>query len=97
MSRQRWDRMISSKGFYVRLYRKSLTLLWFSGLLNVLLILVAWLIHVSEPMRSYYATSGIIAPIRLTALPHPNEGATALLPSNQEEGDENAAPKDIPQ
>ena len=62
--------------------------------LNLLLGLAIYYLHMHQPERDYYATSGIIPPIKLTPMAEPNYSATPLLEPDPTNDDE---PKVIPQ
>ncbi|MFA5959478.1 MAG: type IVB secretion system protein IcmM/DotJ [Tatlockia sp.] len=94
MGRENWHIMIQSKSFYVRTYRACLTGIAVSVLLNLVLGLVIDYLYFHQPHRDFYATSGIISPIKLNALKTPNYSSTPLL--DEERSEENTA-KVIPQ
>lgn len=79
MSRQAWNLIKHSKNFYVRTYRKAGNYLIISVILNLLLILTAYYLHVSRPEYDFYATSGITPPVQLSPLNTPNNSDKALL------------------
>ncbi|MDP1602315.1 MAG: type IVB secretion system protein IcmM/DotJ [Legionella sp.] len=80
MSRGNWNRIKLSKFFYVNMYRKLMTLIIASQGLNVLFCLAVTYTHLQQPERTFYATSGIIPPIKLNPLDAANKSAEALLP-----------------
>ncbi|CAM2748351.1 Component of the Dot/Icm secretion system. inner membrane protein [Legionella steigerwaltii] len=80
MSRETWELIKSSKNFYVNSYRRGLITLILSLILNCIFgVLIAY-IHLTEPERDFYATSGIAPPIQLQPLSAPNYSSNALLP-----------------
>ncbi|PWY56959.1 phosphoesterase [Legionella qingyii] len=80
MSRETWELIKNSKNFYVISYRRGLITLIISLIVNCIFgVLIAY-IHLTEPERDYYATSGISPPIQLQPLLAPNFTANALLP-----------------
>jgi intracellular multiplication protein IcmM len=80
MGKAIWNSIIQSKLFYVRTYRLSLLILVISMIVNMGLLIFTILTYLSRPIPDFYATSGVIAPIQLTALYQPNHGPNALLP-----------------
>ena len=80
MGRETWNTIKQSKSFYVRTYRMTGTLIIVSLLLNLLMGLIIYYLYFHQPARDFYATSGIIPPIKLKALDEPNNSPTALLP-----------------
>lgn len=88
MSRETWNIIKDSKLFYVRTYRRGGTWLVVSLCLNLLMGLTIYYLHLHQPERDYYATSGIIPPIELKAMAEPNYSATPLLPPDQTSDDE---------
>ena len=82
MSRRVWEAVMRSNFFYVRIYRRSTAVLFFSSLLNLALIIVIWMIHQHQARPNFYATNGATPPIPLTALLQPNESSTPLLSSD---------------
>ncbi|KTD19362.1 Component of the Dot/Icm secretion system. inner membrane protein [Legionella lansingensis] len=88
MTRGTWDTIKSSKGFYVRTYRKGIKWVIVSLTINLFLTLAIYYVHFNEPERDYYATSGITPPVKLTPLDKPNYSSTPLLepdPVNEDE------------
>jgi len=79
MGREIWNNRIHSKSFYIRTYRLAGRALLVSLLVNLFLGLGIYYRYFHEPMRDYYATSGITTPIQLKALDQPNFSATPLL------------------
>lgn len=82
MSRENWKRIKQSKFFYVKFYRRITTWVILSILLNIVLCFGLIYSYLNRPARTYYATSGITAPVELKALDMPNNSSEALLPSD---------------
>ncbi|AWN75381.1 TPA: type IVB secretion system protein IcmM/DotJ [Legionella anisa] len=80
MSREAWEVIKSNKNFYVNSYRRGIIALIISLLINCIFGLLIAYIHLTEPERDYYATSGIAPPIQLQPLLAPNYSSNALLP-----------------
>lgn len=89
MSRGNWNRIKQSKFFYVRVYRKLLTVIIASTAFNVILCaaLIYSFLHI--PLRDFYATSGVVPPIQLTPLDAPNNTSESLLPPDPINDDNN--------
>lgn len=85
MSRQLWRGVIESKFFYVYTYRRAGTYLFFSSLINVLLLFLVMYVYFTAPERAYYATNGITPIVQLTPLLTPNASSEPLLPNDVEE------------
>lgn len=79
MGRETWNNTIHSKSFYIRTYRLAGRALLVSLLANLLLGLGIYYRYFHEPLRDYYATSGIVPPVQLKALDERNYSATPLL------------------
>lgn len=79
MSRETWNTIIHSKTFYVRTYRTGGTALIISLLINLLCGLGIYYIYFHEPIRDYYATSGVTPPVKLSPLNEPNYSSIPLL------------------
>lgn len=94
MSRETWTQIKNDKNFNVHVYRNSLTVLVFSLLLNLVLGLLIFHYYVNIPERDYYATSGIVSPVKLTAMLTPNYSSKALLDPDPPTDD---TPRVIPQ
>lgn len=80
MSRGNWNKIKRSKFFYVQIYRKVVTLIVASQVINVILCLGIIYFYFNQPIRTFYATSGMTPPIELTPRDTPNHSAEALLP-----------------
>ena len=80
MGRENWNKVKNSKFFYVRTYRFAGQCLMISLGINLVFGLLVYYIYLSRPEPNYYATSGITPPVELRSLDEPNKGATALLP-----------------
>ena len=89
MSRGNWNRIKHSKFFYVQIYRKVITAIVASQVINVILCLGVIYFYFNQPVRTFYATSGITPPIELTPLGSPNFSAEALLPPDPVDEDVN--------
>jgi intracellular multiplication protein IcmM len=85
MGREDWAALRNSKFFYVRTYRLAGRLLFVSLALNLLLSLATFYVYFQQPARDFYATSGIVPPVKLTALNQPNNSATPLLAADPAE------------
>lgn len=88
MSRETWNVIKNSKTFYIQTYRRGSKYLIVSGCINLLLCLIIYYLHLHQPERDFYATSGITPPIKLNPLNEPNYTGTALLapdPTNDDE------------
>lgn len=79
MSRAIWNRIKQSKGFYIRSYRRAGRFLITSIGLNFFLISSICIIYINRPEHTFYATSGIVPPVALTALADANDSAQALI------------------
>lgn len=80
MGRVNWNTIKQSKMFYVVIYRRSLSALMISLVLNCIFSLLIYYVYLSRPEPDYYATSGIAPPIQLTVMAEPNKSSVALLP-----------------
>ncbi len=80
MSRETWELIKSSKNFYVNSYRRGLIALIISLIVNCVFGVLIGYVHLTEPERDFYATSGIAPPIQLQPLLAPNYSSNALLP-----------------
>lgn len=94
MSREKWNLIRQSKGFYIRNFRWLESALFFSFGLSVLLTLAITHIYFSQHAPDYYATDGITPPKKLKALNTPNYTDAPLL-SNDIAAD--AITRSIPQ
>ncbi|MBA2709342.1 MAG: phosphoesterase [Tatlockia sp.] len=79
MASEAWNKIISSKSFYVRTYRMAGKGLIISLLLNFLLSLGIYYLYFNQPKRAFYATSGITPPVQLKALDQRNYSTVPLL------------------
>lgn len=95
MSRQLWQDIIHRKFFYVQTYRRTLTALFISLVLNAVLGLGMYVAYLFQPARDFYATSGVTQPLQLTPRLTPNESSTALLAPDPVQ--DNDQIKEIPQ
>ncbi|WP_454782951.1 type IVB secretion system protein IcmM/DotJ [Legionella sp. WA2022007384] len=80
MSRDSWELIKNSKNFYVISYRRGLITLIISSIVNCIFGVLIVYIHLTQPERDYYATSGIAPPIQLQPILAPNFTPNALLP-----------------
>lgn len=94
MSRETWSLIKQSKQFYVNTYRKVGTALLASMIINLSLGFAIYYTYFNRPEHAFYATSGVTAPIMLTAMDSPNYTSVALLGADPVDDDENRA---IPQ
>lgn len=83
MSRETWRLIKESKFFYVMTYRRVLTTLVFSTILNLCLGIALYFVYFNQPAPEYYATSGVVPPILLTAMDSPNNTSVPLLPDEE--------------
>lgn len=79
MREAHFEEIKQAKTFYVRTFRRALWGVVVSLVMNVLLVLLIFYTHFNQPMRDYYATNGVSAPVRLTAMDKPNDSNEALL------------------
>lgn len=79
MSQETWDAIKNSKSFNVRTYRALKKGLVISVLLNLLLSLAIYYSYFNQPIRDFYATSGITPPVPLQPLDAPNTTDKYLL------------------
>ncbi len=94
MSRGNWTNIRQSNRFYQDSYRRGVTALLVSILLNVCLAVGLYYAYFSLPERDFYATDGITPPLLLKALNEPNNSSKALLPNDQNDYDNiNTAPQ----
>lgn len=82
MSRVAWNAIISSKQFYVLLYRKLGNILVISLVCNFLLGLLATHMYFNRGEPNYYSTNGATPPVGLSAMTTPNESSIPLLGSD---------------
>ncbi|MDW8867305.1 type IVB secretion system protein IcmM/DotJ [Legionella pneumophila] len=87
MSRETWALIKRNKNFNVHIYRRGLTLLILSLGLSCGLSGLIYYVHMHEPERDFYATSGITPPIQLKPMPTPNMSSEALLPPDPPDED----------
>lgn len=79
MNRETWDTIKNSSRFDVNIYRRGLVALIISLGLSCFFGLLLFYIHISEPERDYYATSGETPPVKLTPMLTPNRSSRELL------------------
>lgn len=80
MSRETWALIKNNKNFNVHVYRRGLLMIMISLVLSCIIGVLMFYLYINRPERDYYATSGIIPPIKLQPLSAPNQTSTALLP-----------------
>ena len=79
MSRETWGLLKKSKRFYVVTFRRTGSALLVSVIGNLVFGLAIYYVYFNEPGHDFYATSGVTAPIMLTAMDVPNTTSVALL------------------
>ena len=62
MSGDNWNKIINSKSFYIRTYRVAGKGLIISLVINIVLCLAIYYSYFHQPIRDFYATSGITPP-----------------------------------
>lgn len=67
------------KNFYVHLFRRCVSFLLISLVINALFLVGIFYKYITRPEPDYYSTNGITAPVLLTALLQPNFTSKALL------------------
>lgn len=80
MSRETWLSIKNSKAFYVQSYRRACTLVIASLGVNLALGGAIYYAYFNQPEREYYATNGIMPPVKLAPRNTPNDSSAALLP-----------------
>lgn len=88
MSRESWGLIKAHKNFNIHMYRRGISLLIISLTASALLSSAIIYIYLHEPERDYYATSGITAPIKLTARLEANNTSIPLLDADPVVDDE---------
>ena len=89
MSRGAWSKIKQSKFFYVYTYRKVLTFIIASAIMNTVLCVAISYSYFHRPERAFYSTSGVVAPVKLTPMDTPNYSAEAKLPPDPVNEDDN--------
>lgn len=79
MGREAWNLIKKSKNFDIRIYRRGLSVLIGSLVLNLVLGILLFYYYLRLPERDYYATNGITPPIMLKAMMTRNYKSVALL------------------
>lgn len=79
MGQDVWNKIKNSKSFYVRTFRSMARGVAVSLFLNLFLSLALYYYYFHHPLRDFYATSGITAPVKLNPLDKPNYSSTFLL------------------
>ena len=80
MTRSVWRTKIASKSFYIRTYRRTCNWIVVSLLVSIVLSAAISYLYFHQPMRQFYATNGITAPVQLDPLDSANNLSKALLP-----------------
>ena len=88
MSREQWNTIKRSSGFYVNGFRIGVLLLLCTLFLNIFFAVAIALRYLSEPEPEYYATNGVTALVQLTALMEPNKSSVALLEPDPPTGEQ---------
>ncbi|WP_028388107.1 type IVB secretion system protein IcmM/DotJ [Legionella fairfieldensis] len=79
MTQETWNTIKKSKNFYVRTYRMAIKWLIVSLAMNFLMVFANYYLYFHQPQRDFYATSGIVPPVKLKPMSEPNYSATPLL------------------
>lgn len=79
MSKETWHRKLESIQFYIITFRMLSIFLLVSFILNLLLGGLIYYKYFHQGEHAYYATNGIVSPIRLTARDQPNFSSQAIL------------------
>ena len=85
MSKESLNRIINSRLFYVKTYRRAGIALICSVSINLIICLAIVWVHVHCPARQFYASSGSAPPTRLVPLDQPNMKPTPILGAASEE------------
>ncbi|MCP0913194.1 MULTISPECIES: type IVB secretion system protein IcmM/DotJ [Legionella] len=96
MSRETWNLIKNSKGFYINTYRRAGSVLFLSMILNLLLTLAIYYTYFNRSEPDFYASNGITPPVQLTPLDSPNYTSVPLLADDDQESAANIN-KTIPQ
>ena len=81
MGKTAWRELRGNKFFYVQLYRKALFFLLISLLINIVFALGVYYFYFMRPAPDFYASNGILQPVKLDARLVPNAKNEPLLPS----------------
>lgn len=79
MGRTTWALIKADKNFNVQMYRRGLSFLLVSLVLNVILGVLIVNVFLQKPERDFYATDGITPPVQLTPLLTRNMSPQPLL------------------
>ncbi|MGV3739825.1 MAG: type IVB secretion system protein IcmM/DotJ [Gammaproteobacteria bacterium] len=88
MSIKTWNLIKRSKQFYIRTYRKLETVIVFSVIINLGLVLGIVYCYSIRPEPDYYSTYGENAPVPLIAMEEPNYSSNPLLAGDTNEDSE---------
>jgi len=87
LSRGTWAKIRQSNRFYVDTYRRGITALLVSLILNAFLAMGIYYVYFGQPEPDYYATDGITPPVQLTAMDQPNDSPNPLLANDQNDNE----------
>lgn len=79
MSKEIWHKKLESIQFYILTYRRMCVFLLFSCLLNLIFGGLIYYKYFHRGEHAFYASNGIVSPIKLTARDKPNFSSQALL------------------
>jgi intracellular multiplication protein IcmM len=79
MSREKWNLIKLKKGFYVRTFHRTASILAFSVALNLILGLTVSRVYLGRAENKFYATNGAMPPEELTSMDRPNITSSPLL------------------
>ena len=83
MSREVWRLIRSSKGFYVRSFRRVGSILVVSVSVNLVFGLMIFYVYLNRSDPQIYATSGAMPPEALVSMDEPNYTSSPLLADDQ--------------
>jgi intracellular multiplication protein IcmM len=95
MLKQNLDDVKTRKNFYRNLFRRSVKLTLIMGVLAITQAALIFFLYITRPEPDYYSTSGVAAPMSLTAMNAPNMRSEPLLQPDLP--DEMSQGKSIPQ
>ena len=95
MLKQNLDDIKTRKNFYRNLFRRSVKLTLIMGVLGISQAAMIFYLYITRPDPDYYSTSGVAAPMQLTAMQTPNFRSEFLLQPDLP--DEMSEGKSIPQ
>ncbi len=81
MTKETWHRKLQSIQFYIISFRRMCFFLLFSFCLNIIIGALIYYKYFHRGQHVFYATNGIVSPIKLTARDEPNYSSQALLAS----------------